>query len=509
MASTGLSVTESVWAAAADDVWAGGTAAGGGAAIAHGDGSAFGTPIAFPALGEVTDIWGTASTNVYAAGYGGVEHWDGTAWTDVPGVAGSAIAGSGADDVWVGNYDGVKHFDGVAWTSVPQLQGKFVLDLAVTGAQQVWVAALINGATEVHHYDGSTWTLSFTTGIDFYVSVRGIGARSDNDVWLVGTHFGPQPDITPFGYVAHFDGQAWTVGADTPASIYTVGILPYGDFGVGMGGRVVQLSETTATACADLTSGSSARLFSVWASAPDDVWAVGAGGTAVHFDGTHTTVVPTGVSAELIDVWGTGPADVWAVGRGGTAIHFDGQVWRSVPTGTALDLFAVFTAAPNDVWMGGMNGTFLHYTGAVALPGIIPGLDAASSIYDIHGTAANDIWLTGAHLGGFVAHFDGVLWSTPRSLTTSAPFLRVWAVSPGDVWTATGTGWRGNIDYWHFDGAAWTEHFQKPSAETWMFPAPTAQSGDLTNLGSFAFGPADVWAAGEFGALVRRRSSGP
>jgi hypothetical protein len=185
-------------------------------------------------------------------------------------------------------------------------------------------------------------------------------------------------------------------------------------------------------------------------------------------------------------------------------VHYDGHTWTPVTTGTAFDLFAVYTAAANDVWMAGANGTLLRHNGIIAVPGIVPGLDATASIYDLHGTAAHDLWMAGDHLGGFVAHFDGTLWSAPQSLSTSGAFLRVWAVASNDVWTATGPLWRGNVDYWHFDGAAWTEHFQLPSPETWMFPVPTVQTGDNSDLGSFAFSSADVWSVGEFGAVVRR-----
>lgn len=507
---TGLELTEAIWAFAADDVWASGMAVGGGAAVAHGDGSSFGAPISLP-IGEAMEMWGSAANDLYAVGWGGLMHFDGASWTAVPGVAGTAIAGTASDDIWVANYDGIKHFDGSAWLAVPEMQSRYVIDIAVTAPASVWAAVLENGGTTVYHFDGSTWTNRFReTGSG--VSVHGIAARSDTDVWLFGSHYGPALEQIVYGYVAHFDGTSWTVGADAPAPLYEVASLPHGTFGVGMGGRVVQLSPTTATACADLTSGPVNLLWSAWASSPNDVWAVGSRGAAVHFDGQTVTAVPTGVTTELIDVWGTGPDDVWAVGRAGVALHYNGSAWQPVITGTTLDLFAVFAGARNDVWMGGPNGTLLHHNGIIPTPAIAPGLTATMTIYDIHGTGPSDVWITGGDdsLGGFVAHYDGLLWSAPQTLSSpSVPFLRVWAVAANDVWTASSEQWRRNYDYWHYDGTDWTEHYQEPSSQTWMFPVPPLSTGGNSHRGSFAFGPQDVWSVGDFGTIVRRTTASP
>ena len=56
------------------------------------------------------------------------------------------------------------------------------------------------------------------------------------------------------------------------------------------------------------------RVFAAWASGPTDVWAVGTGGTILHFDGTTFAPVASGTSHMLIDVWCNASDDVWAVG---------------------------------------------------------------------------------------------------------------------------------------------------------------------------------------------------
>jgi hypothetical protein len=57
---------------------------------------------------------------------------------------------------------------------------------------------------------------------------------------------------------------------------------------------------------------------------------------------------------------------------------------------------------------------------------------------------------------------------------------------------------RGLVDYWHFDGTAWTEQLMLPSDQTFMFPKPGEGA-------SWVFGPHDQWFASSFGTLERRQ----
>ncbi|MBN9161526.1 MAG: hypothetical protein J0I07_11215, partial [Myxococcales bacterium] len=75
-----------------------------------------------------------------------------------------------------------------------------------------------------------------------------------------------------------------------------------------------------------------ADLHAVWGTGPNDVWAVGAEGTILHFDGVAWTVSSTGLGSgqevNLTGIWGSGPNDVWAVG-GNVALHFTGTKSRA------------------------------------------------------------------------------------------------------------------------------------------------------------------------------------
>jgi hypothetical protein len=62
----------------------------------------------------------------------------------------------------------------------------------------------------------------------------------------------------------------------------------------------------------------------------------------------------------LTSVSGTRADDVWAVGARGAIVHFDGSRWTSITSPTNKALRAVFAASADDVWAVGAGGTVVH-----------------------------------------------------------------------------------------------------------------------------------------------------
>jgi len=161
-----LEITEAIWAASENDVWFGGLsrAADGtsAAGIAHWDGAAVTMAGTFGG-GEIQDVWGSSANDVYAAGFGTLQHWDGSAWSTVPGIAGGSVSGSGPNDVWVGQSNGMWHWDGTSWSRSPQLEGTFIQSVSAAGPGDAWAAVLSAGTQTARHFDGTSWTISFQT----------------------------------------------------------------------------------------------------------------------------------------------------------------------------------------------------------------------------------------------------------------------------------------------------------------------------------------------------------
>ena len=57
-------------------------------------------------------------------------------------------------------------------------------------------------------------------------------------------------------------------------------------------------------------------LSAVWGSSGSDVFAVGGGGTILHYDGSSWSGMSSGTSNGLAGVWGSSGSDVFAVGGG-------------------------------------------------------------------------------------------------------------------------------------------------------------------------------------------------
>src|SRR3954471_4050650 len=395
---TPLVETVAIWGAAANDVWFGGRVAPSFvAALAHWDGQSITVATQVPSDFEIADLWGTDANNVHAVGFASALHWDGQSWTAIAGVVGSSISGSGPADIWVGADDGLRHFDGATWTKLPDFSGVFIQDLVVAARNDVYAVVVNNGITDIEHFDGQSWSVSFelppssTSG----ATITSIGASGPGDVWAGGTRFDP---TNQRGSLVHFAGSGWTGAPEAPEPIQDVVFAPgFGDLAVGQQGGFDRLTVTPALVVTDQRSGPSQNLTGVWGSAPADMWAVGRAGSVLHFDGTKVRSVPSGVTADLVDVWGTAPDDVWIVGDAGTALHFDGTALTELATGTTANLLAVFTAARGDVWMGGQASTLLHVQGGAVTPVALGQTSGpALAILDLHGLSASDVWLSGA-----------------------------------------------------------------------------------------------------------------
>jgi hypothetical protein len=277
-------------------------------------------------------------------------------------------------------------------------------------------------------------------------------------------------------------------------------------------------------------------LSTVWGAAANDVWAVGDGGTLLHWDGSAWSLA-TWPSTEVIPfnvmgVWGTAADDVWAVGGvGGVVLHWNGAAWSFVSTKTSWSLHALWGSAANDVWAVGYFGTIVHWDGS-AWSSVPSGVTTNSALCAVWGTAANDVWASGEY--GNLLHWDGKAWTaTPTSSSQYWTITGIWGSSPSDVWAVTdhgtierwdGTQWRlsttvsqrltalwgsGANDVWavgydaattptapaivHWDGTSWSS---------------VASAGTPRLNGVWGSGASDAWAVGAFGRILRFDGSG-
>ena len=96
-------------------------------------------------------------------------------------------------------------------------------------------------------------------------------------------------------------------------------------------------------------------LFKVWGTDAQNVYAVGANGVILHFDGSAWRQQASGTARDLISLWGNGPTDIMAVGgrANGLIARFDGNKWTH----------KVLTGEP------GMNGIWMNSQGQATVVG--------------------------------------------------------------------------------------------------------------------------------------------
>jgi hypothetical protein len=187
----------------------------------------------------------------------------------------------------------------------------------------------------------------------------------------------------------------------------------------------------------------------VWGSSFDDVWAVGRGGTILHFDGSAWTRLPPITPEPLYHVHGSGKNDVWAVGRH-VVLHWDGSAWKAVSAPATKGLLrTVFARAPGDVWFAGDWFALMHYDGSTFTLTEETTTQAAHAVVAF---AANDVWAAGD--SATVRHFDGTSWTwTGADFTNFPSCVSAWGSATNDVYLACGGGTDDTVQHW--DGSAW------------------------------------------------------
>jgi hypothetical protein len=224
-------------------------------------------------------------------------------------------------------------------------------------------------------------------------------------------------------------------------------------------------------------------------SGPDDQWALGSGGKAMHYEGAFWNTWPTGVTNPLVGGWSVAPDDTWAVGQGvdsnnpSVVIHWSGKTtgWSkvtSIPIGEYVDVWA---ADANNVYIGTEANGVLHWNGATW--SVLGNL--SDEVVRIHGVAPDNIFV--ATKAGPLAHWDGTAWTTITDATiANIQFHFLDANGPHDVWAA------GNLasDL----GAAAVAHYNGTTWTTWTFPQQALN-------GIAASAPNDAWLAGVDGIM--------
>ncbi len=368
----------SIWGAAPDDLWAvGGVAAGD--ELLHWDGTAWRRWDQAPRLDPrgLHGVSGNGADNVVVNGRaGGLMRWDGRTWRPMEGgVTASlrAVSGSSGQDVAVvgtssslagATSTALLRADGGRWRLADWRTG--------FGATDLWAAApddlfAVSADESVRHFDGATWSALPVGFVN--IALLGVWGAEPDHVFAVGGY------VTAGGPMAFEGGvRGWLPLSFEPArsdgDLLAVHGLSVDDvMAVGTGGLAVRRRPGTRTLDV-LDTGTTATLRDVWMASATEAFAVGDGGTILHWDGTAwaSMTVPgapwEGVA--LAGVWGSSATNVFAVGQGGVLLRYDGSAWSELALDAFGDLTGVWGSVPTNVYvtMNDRSGRILHRCGS-------------------------------------------------------------------------------------------------------------------------------------------------
>lgn len=243
------------------------------------------------------------------------------------------------------------------------------------------------------------------------------------------------------GRIFHHDGERWTVQeTGTPLLADVWGSGPDNLFAVGAGGTILH-SRDGSTWSSVYDDNITHQFISIWGSGAHDIFVADVGGAILHFDGEAWTEmrVPSTRGSYLLDMWGSGPSDIYVVGTAGMIMHYDGNArgqWVKMESYTERDVLGVWGTGPDNVIAVGEDHLVLRYTGS---PGdewsmVHTGSKDDRLLMGIRGHSAEEIYLYGLEspilkYNSVDSSIEEVTHSTEHLLLTSA-----WNDPSGELW---------------------------------------------------------------------------
>jgi hypothetical protein len=487
-----------IWAAAADDVWAGGRR------LWHFDGTTW-SEVLRPKSVSTGTVAGSSAVDVWTHGYDEdtnkqlLLRWDGERFRDAgEGLwrPGSVLAVRSASDAWlfglVENHP--NQWNGTSWTSVgpaekvysPRQPARDAV-LFPDGSLAVLFADTRDGSVRIRDAAGA-WTgiASFTGRWPLGLRYEGADAQSlwgatsskiwvterngtdvfrrvqnEQEKWEAGSAWRNVRSAVRDAFVRGTPGgMAWFAGAQ-------------GQIGRQDGDDAVIAVTEPGPECRDM---SRAPTGEVWAACEGTLRKRSA-------SGAWSVVEVPGASrgAPITAVWAETASRVWFATGSGKLAKLEGGAVTELGTFRSSSFRAVSGSSASDVWFVAPQG-LVHWDGTAARPLDLGRPDLGRAL--VLGPQAAFV-----AAGDQVMSFDGTIWTTSSSLGRTIEHLA--ASSASDVWAASSEA----LARW--DGASW-------SAQAWKTDLPPACAKDrITALAAPTSGAGVIVAtsSGCLGAL--------
>ncbi len=432
------------------------------------------TPL--PSSQNMNGIWGTSDSNIFMVGNSGhILRYDGTSWSSM--TSGTTkhlygVWGSGPSNVFAVGADGtILRYDGTSWSSMTSSTPNNLYGVWGTAANNVYA---VGAGGKILKYDGSTWTSKTgpTPTSTYNQDLHGVWGSSAQNVWAVGKHRFAIEWLILWKY--YYTLWQTTNGGGAWGSPYSLDGGPFGYdlnavwgtaannvYAVGAGGKILKYDGSS---WSEKTSGTSSDLYAVWGSSATDVYAGGAGGTIRHTTngGTNWTAETSTSSARLNAIWGTGSGSIYAAGNAdgsvSTLLRWDGSSWTRIGGGAGTNLWG---------WGNPHSGdTSKVATTACPLSDVVSNEWANAcwsivTLYTSPETPAHQMYLFNTFRywnGNDTKEFtlDGFL--APQGINDEAEAVKL------SYFVGEGDGWYGNGDNIYLNGTQLNPSYISPSA---------------------------------------------
>ena len=224
-----------------------------------------------------------------------------------------------ARDVWVVGDDVVLHWDGASWSEALSGMHETLLGIWQGAPDDVWMAGLTWDTDRglLRHWNGSDWQWREVPGAWTLWEISG---RQDQ-VWLGGT----ATSGSAHGFLAQGTGMSFSAMDYSGGSLRGIWGSAREDVWVAPYSGPLQHWDGSNWS-SHVAGPEDMRLMGLSGSASDDVWAVGLRGVILHWDGASWHEVESGAGDNLSAVWASARNDVWAVGS--SVLHWDGSRWH-------------------------------------------------------------------------------------------------------------------------------------------------------------------------------------
>lgn len=279
-------------------------------------------------------------------------------------------------------------------------------------------------------------------------AVQALWAGSPQDLWAVGKA----------GLLMHYDGQKWNPAVLPPGATPDLyGVWGSSGSDVWAVGSVGQLLHYDGTAWSRSPGPVAQTLYGIWGTGPGDIYAAGASptpttpGTILHYDGSAwTAVVSAGLGTGSFESVWTDRTDsqlVYACGAAGLLVRYNGATWDAIPSPTSANLHAIWGTPDHTLFAVGDGGAILRIRYALETSWTqLADIPTTESLLAIRGDLASGI-LYAAGSSGVILRADPpystfTLQTTPTNLAlqTLAP------LRSGLTWFAGTAGFLAILD---------------------------------------------------------------